>query len=87
MSLFCIAEDYVSTPKTVTILPGQTRACTTIEVVEDTIDRENPEQFCVNITSDNPVIRYQPPECQIMITIIDNIRKHYDDDDDDDKCF
>ncbi|XP_019849170.1 PREDICTED: uncharacterized protein LOC100641243 [Amphimedon queenslandica] len=67
-------EDYVSTPKTVTISPGQTRACTQIEVVQDTIDNENDEQFCVNITSDNPVIRYQPPECQIMVTIIDNIR-------------
>ena len=70
-----VAEDYDSTPKTVTISPGETRACTQIEVVEDTIDNENDEQFCVNITSDNPVIRYQPPECQIMVTIIDNIRK------------
>ena len=63
-------NDYNSTVQTVILAPGHTEACVNISITQDTED-ESDEQFCVNVTTDNAAIKFQPSNCQIIVTIKD----------------
>lgn len=67
-------NDYVDKPETVTMLPNEIQACAYIGITQDVIYEPN-ETFCVTVTSSHPVGIFQPEECQIIITIMDNIGK------------
>ena len=67
-------NDYVDKPVTVTMLPNETQACAYIGITQDVVYEPN-ETFCVTVTSSHPVGIFQPEECQIMITIVDDIGK------------
>ena len=56
--------------------PGETEACVRVSPRQDTIDDEPDEQFCVNVTSNNSAVVFQPRDCQIMVTIVDSKRKN-----------
>ena len=57
------------------MLPGQTEACVFITVVQDILFNEPNEEFCVTVTSSYQVGIFKPVECQIKVTIIDDIGK------------
>ena len=56
------------------MLPNETQACAYISITQDVIYESN-ETFCVTVTSSHPVGIFQPEECQIIITIMDDIGK------------
>ena len=55
--------------------PGDTEVCAHISIVKDTIFDEPNEQFCINVTSNVSVGIFHPAECQITVTIIDEMGK------------
>ena len=57
------------------MLPNQTEACVFITVVQDILYDELNEEFCVTVTSSYQVGIFKPVECQINVTIIDDIGK------------
>ena len=56
--------------KVVTLLAGQTRVCTTIDIVNDGI-REGDEEFCVEVTTSLPRVTGDPDGCDVCVTITD----------------
>ena len=56
--------------KVVTLPAGETRVCTTINIINDGI-REGAEEFCVEVTSSNPRVTGDPNGCDVCVTITD----------------
>ena len=57
------------------MLPNHTEACVFITVVQDILYNELNEEFCVTVTSSYQVGIFKPVECQINVTIINDIGK------------
>ena len=66
--------DFDPTAQTVTLNPGETEVCVNISITRDNIE-ENNETFCVDLSSNNPAVQFQPNTCQSMVTILDEISK------------
>ncbi len=57
--------------KTAQIVPGSTQSvCVEIDVANDRVDEAN-EEFCVQLTSDNPAVNFGNDSCHICVTIVD----------------
>ena len=64
-----IANDFDQTPQIVILRPGQNKVCTDIIINQDS-RHENNESFCVDLSSNNTAVHFQPDTCQIKVTIL-----------------
>ena len=69
-----IANDFDQTPQIVILRPGQNKVCTDIIINQDS-RHENNETFCVDLSSNNTAVHFQPDTCQVKVTIFDDISK------------
>ena len=61
--------------KTAQIVPGSTQpVCVEIDVTNDQVD-EPDEDFCVQLTSDNPDVDFGSDACHICVTIKDPVNE------------
>ena len=67
-------NDFNQTLKTVTLNPGDNEVCVNVDIIQDNIQESN-ETFCVDLTSNDSAIQFQPGTCQVMVTILDESSK------------
>ena len=67
-------NDFNQTLQTVTLNPGDNELCVNIDIIQDNIQESN-ETFCVDLTSNDSAVQFQPGTCQSMVTILDESSK------------
>ena len=48
--------------------------CVSISIIQDNLQESN-ETFCVDLSSNDSAVQFQPNTCQSMVTIVDEISK------------
>ena len=67
-------DDFNQTLQTVTLHSGDNKVCVNIGIIQDNIQESN-ESFCVDLSSNDSAVQFQPNTCQSMVTILDESSK------------